>query len=637
MSLFCPDFSLIQEKARTCIGSILHQQAISTADSYLECELPDQALPVIPCPQRVDGRYTQEYLDNLQRFDDRSWFFQTAFPALSYAYRFTGDPRYLECFIKCVKSCFLNPRFGPPYAEFDHCSSRLCRSLSIAASWLEKALPVAIQQQIEDRLMEEVNGFILKYDRAGDLYPIGPNDHQGKDLAGAGIASLYLMKRHPEYEQAYQRFLYLFREKFIPESASDGGGWIDGYDLLFYELMDDALFKSAVKDEGGPDISADQRLVKVCDHILPALPVHKQPGASFFAYTHGMFYLACTYHREDLQYLAVKFTEEGNSDPRFAPYSLYFYDPSLPVSEPQFDAHIARDFGLMRLGTGFSENNVYAFLRSGPTEAFCRNNQNGFTITAFGKQILGNVWMPGVGYKKLWDTVYHDGLWTSKCANTLLINGECQLRNRYGEDWAPIVHFHRPNRPKWGDPDAWWFDFEEPKQPLGRALCAIEHKGFSVMSGSADHAYGTAVSRYTRHMIKFEDNLILILDLLQLTAPSTVSFRACTDYEMHPFGSNVSIKAGDVSAQIAFSENSRISIDRWPFQPDFGYYLTAEYDFEAGDQMLACAVWPTCTDTPSLRISVSVVDGMYHVQAGEHMLTLPRSLYEGGEKITLLR
>lgn len=641
MNILSPDFLVLHGRTKTYIGQILHLQAIEKADKSLSQTLPAEPINITECEQRRDGRYTDAYLDNLTSFDKTSWFFHDAFIVLSYAYCMTYESIYLDKFCEYAQSCLINGRFGPPYAEYDHCSSRLCRALAIACSWIGTDLPSDIKDKIDARLYAEIQGFLKKYERAGDLYPIGPNDHQCKDLAGAGIACIYLLPQHPELQSALDRFVYLYADKFVPETATEEGGWIDGYELIFYALMDTAPFMDAVKSTTDRDIADEIRLRNTCRHIIPgqlSINASLAPDEStFFHYTHGLFYLAATYQNKELQYLAKKLTLEGKSDPVFAPYSILFYDPALASNLPSTAAHIAYDFGLMRLGKGIDNNHVYVWLRSGPAEAFNRCNQNGILLTAYGVPLLSNVTMPDADYKKLWNTVYNDGLFTTKCANALLIDGENQQTNTYGEDWAPITEFHKPNRPKWGDPDAWWFDFEEPKQPLGQALCAFERDGIRVMSGNADNAYGSLVHRYTRHVVQIKKNLIVVIEVLDVDKPRSVSFRACTDHIMRIEDNNVILSAEGAHARLAFSHDAALSVDTWSFQPEHGCYMTAEWQISKGEHVLVSSIRTgRDQDDRMLNVDCTANNGICAIKADGYTLSLPYPCFGAGEDIRLV-
>ena len=643
MNILSPDFPVLHDRTKTQIGKILHSQAINQADKALSQTLPTEPIVIEECEQRKDGMYTDAYLDNLQKFDKLSWFFQDAFITLSYAYCMIKDTVYLDKFCEYAHSCLINPRFGPPYAEYDHCSSRLCRALAVSCSWIGSELPLETKAAIDARLIEEIQGFTEKYQRAGDLYPIGPNDHQCKDLSGAGIACIYLLPQHPDLRDALERFVSLYADKFVPETATEEGGWIDGYELLFYALMDTAPFMDAVLSKTGRNIAQDSRLKSICKHIIPcqlAVNASLAPNTTspdFFHYTHGLYYLATTYRDTELQYFAEKLTLQGLSDPDFAPYSLLYYDPELKSTPPSETAHIARDFGLMRLGKGIGSDNVYVWLRSGPAEAFCRNNQNGILLNAYGVPLLSNVAIPKAAYKQIWNIVYKEGLFTTKYSNALLIDGQNQQRNRYGEDWAPITRFHKPGRPKWGDSDAWWYDFEEAKQPLGHALCAFERDGIRVMSGSADNVYGELVQRYVRHVVQIEENLIFVIDVLRLDEPRSVSFRACTNHSMHFEDSNVILSADGAYARLAFSHDTALSKDTLPFQPEHGCYLTAAWQIPKGDNVRVCAIRTSREpDMSKLEVHCAVQDSLCIITADDHTLSLPFPCYCAGEDIRLI-
>lgn len=637
MNILSPDFLILHDRTKTYIGQLLHLQAIEQADKSLSQTLPSKPIVTTECKQRKNGMYTAAYLDNLQLFDKLSWFFHDAFISLSYAYCMTKDNVYLDKFCEYAQSCLINARFGPAYAEYDHCSSRLCRALAVACSWLKADLPQQTKRDIDARLIEEIQGFLKKYERAGNLYPIGPNDHQCKDLAGAGIACIYLLPQHPELNVTLDRFIYLYADKFVTESATEEGGWIDGYELIFYALMDTAPFMEAVLFHTGRNIASEPRLRNICRHIIYGQLSINASSPSFFRYTHGLFYLASTYRNAELQHYAQSIALDGLSDPVFAAYSLLYYDPSLEAVAPMETVHIAKDFGLMRLGKGIDNDHIYVWLRSGPAEAFNRCNQNGILLTAYGVPLLSNVTMPGADYKKLWNTVYNEGLFTTKCTNALLIDGKNQLTNKYGEDWAPIAHFHKPDRPKWGDPDAWWFDFEESKQPLGRALCAIERDGIRVISGNADNAYGNLVRRYTRHVVQIEENLIVIIDVLNVDSPRSVAFRACTNHSMHIKNNNVILSSYGAHARLAFSHDAKLSVDTWSFQPKHGCYLTAVSQIPKGEHILASAI--RINREPNnfmLNVDCTTHNGICNIKADGYTLALPCHCFGTGDDIRLV-
>lgn len=612
MKLLQTDFAALASKASTDeVARKLWQEALSQADRLLAVEFPAQPIEDRRPVKKIDDRYTEQYLKTLEQFDKASWLLEGAVRKLAFAYKATGERKYLERFEQAIDSCLINPMWGPVGNEYDHCASRLLRALSVSLTWLGDAVSADRLTAIRARMKKEVRGFEAKYRLMRDEYPIGPNDHQSKDLAGAGCAAWFLLPEDPEMAVCLDRFIALFRDKLIEETIAEDGAWPDGWSCVLYALMDVIAFFEVIEARTGQDLTAHPRLRQTCDFMLACLPQHRPAG---YPYCHGLFWMAATYGRSDLQFVCRNMVLNGQADLDYSEYALICYDEGLEARELEHGGAMAfRSLGWGRLGWGTNPDGVYVWLKSGATDAFCRNNQNGLVVTAFGRQLFSDVVIPArsIGLRAFWNCVYEDGLWTTKCATALLVNGQNQLRNRYGEDWAPIMKFHHPNRPKWGDDDAWWYDLEAPKAPLGRIVSVKSGDDAASLVGRADRGYGDLLSGYTRTCAMTRDGLIVIVDRLTPSGlTESFQFRANTAYTFYLKGENrAAITAEDVASDILFlydgessgsGENSEsgesgensLGVDKWPFQPGPGNYLTGSFPLRGSVARLVTVMRP---------------------------------------------
>jgi len=588
MNLIMPDFEQLKKKINYDeVTRKLYDAAIAYADMTVMAEFPSEPIKEHGYIKKIDGRYTDKYLGILQEYDLTSWLYERAFRNLAFAYKMTGNRKYLDKFEEAIDRCLLNPWWGPENSEYDHCSSRILRSLYVSLSWLGSDLSRDHMERITKRMKKEVIGFEEKYSRMGDDYPIGPNDHQSKDLSGAGCAAWFLSKNDPAMKLKLQRFVSLFSDKLIDETIGDDGGWPDGCMCVLYALMDAISFIEVIKESTGKDLTQHPKLKRTCDFFIGTIPLHNRSVGEektpvIYPYIHAMFWMASMYRREDIQFVARNAVISGMADLDFSAYAFICYDETLKAQEYSGNGVLfTKSVGWGRLGWGNNADSVYLWLKSGPADAFCRNNQNGILLTAFGRQLFSDVTLPKVGYQKLWKCVYEEGLWTTKCATALLVNGHNQKRNRYGEDWGPIMKFHNPNREKWGDEDAWWFDFEEPKAPLGRIAGGWCDDNTAVIKGRADRCYGDLLSGYTRTCIMTRDGLIIIVDLIIPNENTKdFQFRANSSYTFSVKDkSRAAIFAREVRSDILFLYNGdfNISAGEWPFNPGTGSYLTGDF------------------------------------------------------------
>ncbi|NLY18470.1 MAG: hypothetical protein GX045_05895 [Clostridiaceae bacterium] len=158
------------------------------------------------------------------------------------------------------------------------------------------------------------------------------------------------------------------------------------------------------------------------------------------------------------------------------------------------------------------------------------------------------------------------------------------------------MKFHNPNREKWGDEDAWWFDFEEPKAPLGRIVGGWSDDSTAVLKGRADKCYGNLLSGYTRTCIMTRDGLVIIIDST-IPNENTIDFqfRANSPYTFSvKDGSRAAVTAGEVKSDILFLYDGdyKISVDRWPFKPDEGSYLTGDFKIKGKKAQLITILKP---------------------------------------------
>ncbi|MFC5647602.1 hypothetical protein ACFPYJ_00365 [Paenibacillus solisilvae] len=604
MKLNQADFEVLKKKVTfDSITQKLFQESISQADHLVMNEFPSHPIQERSPIKKVNDQYTDEYLENLQEYDQTSWLYERAFRKLAFAFKMTGKQKYLDKYEQAIVRCMQNPFWGPKDSEYDHCSSRILRSLSVSLTWLCDEISLDTLEMVSKRMKMEVLGFERKYCRMGEDYPIGPNDHQSKDLAGAGCAALFLLKRDPTMKRYLDRFISLFRDKLLEETIEEDGGWPDGWACVLYSYMDVISFFEVIEDYTDRNLTHHPRLQQTCNFLIGAFPQHKnvifdgEIAQALYPYCHSIFWMAATYRRKDMQFIAKRMILQGLADLDFSDYAFICYDERLEAEEfSGGGAIMTRSVGWGRLGWGTNEENVYLWLKSGITDAFCRNNQNGLLITAFGRQLFSDVSLKGAGYRELWNCVYEDGLWTTKCANALLVNGQNQLRNRYGEDWGPIMKFHNPNRPKWGDEDAWWFDFEAPKAALGRMIGAISGEEAATLVGRADKCYGELLTGYSRTCMMTKDGLIIIIDRLVPTEKAKdFQFRANTAYTFHVTDSNrAAITAGEVCSDILFLYDGdySVSVDKWPFNPGPGNYLTGNFKLQGRPAQLVTVMRP---------------------------------------------
>ena len=604
MELLTADFENLKKKiSYDEITQKLFKEAIANADIFAMMDFPSQPILERSYIKKMHERYTDEYLNILQEYDSTSWLYERAFRNLAFAYKMTGQRKYLDKFEQAIDRCLVNPFWGPKNSEYDHCSSRILRSLCVSLTWLGDDLSSDSMDRITERMRKEVLGFVNKYSRMGDDYPIGPNDHQSKDLSGAGCAAWFLSRRDKSMNAWLQRFISLFSDKLIDETIGEDGGWPDGWSCVLYALMDAISFIEVIRKSTGKNIAQHPKMKHTCDFFIGAVPLHKYRGAeqettpSIFPYIHAMFWMAGVYKRKDIQYVAKNAVMSGLADLDFCAYAFICYDETLKAQEYSGDGVLfTKSVGWGRLGWGTNTESVYLWLKSGAVDAFCRNNQNGLLVTAFGRQLFSDVTLRNVGYRKLWNCVYDDGLWTTKCSTALLINGQNQLRNRYGEDWSPIIKFHTPNREKWGDEDAWWFDFEEPKAPLGRITGAWCDDRTAIIKGRADRCYGDLLSGYTRTCIMARDGLIVIIDsLIPNKNTKDFQFRANSAYTFSVKDNcRAAISAEDVNSDILFLYDGdfEISVGKWPFNPDYGSYLTGDFKIKGDKAQLITILKP---------------------------------------------
>ncbi|NLY18374.1 MAG: hypothetical protein GX045_05380, partial [Clostridiaceae bacterium] len=196
MELLSPDFDQLKKKINYDeVTRKLYDEAIAYADKILLEEFPNEPIKEHGNAKKINGRYTDKYLGILQEYDTTSWLYERAFRNLAFAFKMTGHRKYLDKFEEAIDRCLLNPYWGPEESEYDHCSSRILRALCVSLTWLGSDLSRDHMKRITDRIKKEVIGFEKKYSRMGDDYPIGPNDHQSKDLSGAGCAAWFLSKK----------------------------------------------------------------------------------------------------------------------------------------------------------------------------------------------------------------------------------------------------------------------------------------------------------------------------------------------------------------------------------------------------------------------------------------------------------
>lgn len=609
MKLLHADFEALRKKISLDeVAQKLYKEAISQADGINTADFPEGPIKEHCYVKKIDNLYTDEYLGVLQEYDDTSWLYERAFRKLSFAYKMTGEKKYLDKFLTALDRCLQNPFWGPKNSEYDHCSSRILRSLCVSLTWLRDVLPKDRTYGIRARMKKEVMGFYEKYRRMGDDYPIGPNDHQSKDLAGSGCAAWFLLEDEPEMKSYFDRFSFLFCEKLIGETISEDGGWPDGWACVLYALMDVIAFLEVMEEATGEDLTRSVRMQRTCDFFLGSVWQHKCgiPGEIVeqprYAYIHTVFWMASKYGRKDLQFIAKSAVLQGLIDLDYSDYAFICYDETLKAEEyAAGGVTFTRSVGWGRLGWGTNTDSIYLWLKSGPADAFCRNNQNGLLLTAFGRQLFTEVTLQHVGYRKLWRCVYEEGLWTTKCATAILVNGQNQIRNRYGEDWGPIMRFHNPNRPKWGDEDAWWFDFEEPKAPIGRIVGARDEGDWAMLAGRSDRCFGDLLNGYTRTCIMTLDGLIVIVDTLIPGAKAMdFQFRANTGYEFVVRDRDrAAIIAREVRSDILFLYDGdyEISVGKWAFNPGPGNYLTGNFKLQGGKARLITVLHPYRGDT----------------------------------------
>ncbi len=634
MKLLQADFEVLKKKIPfDTVTQKLYKEAVSQADKIVEQDFPAQPIQEGSYVKKKDGQYTEEYLKVLQEYDDTSWLYERAFRKLVFAYKMTGAQKYLHKFEEAIDRCMQNPFWGPKDSEYDHCSSRMLRSLCISLTWLGDGLAKVTTDKIRARMKTEVMGFENKYHRMGDDYPIGPNDHQSKDLSGAGCAAWFLMASDPEMKPYFNRFVSLFREKLIDETIAEDGGWPDGWGCVLYALMDVIALFEVIEGGTGEDLTRHPRMQRSCDFFIGAVWQHRcdipneevvQPK---YAYCHTTFWMAAVYKRKDMQFIAKNAVLQGLIDLDFSEYAFICYDETLEAQEfNRNGALFTRSVGWGRLGWGTNTESVYLWLKSGSADAFCRNNQNGLLLTAFGRELFSDVTLPAkIGYRKLWKCVYEEGLWTTKCATALLVNGQNQLKNRYGEDWGPIMKFHSPNRKKWGDEDAWWFDFDEPKAPYGRIVGAENEDDRATLVGRADKCYGDLLTGYTRACTMTRDGLIVIVDtLLPTYNAKNFQFRANTKYSFYLKDKNrAAIHAREVQSDILFLYDGdyELSVDKWAFNPGPGNYLTGDFKLEGKKAQLITVLRPYCDSEEHMLyaslqedcLSVSFDDKSYRI------------------------
>lgn len=608
MKLFQVDFEALKKKIPVnAVTRKLYSEAMAQADGILALDFPSGPIKEDNSVKKVKDRYTGEYLKVLQEFDATSWLYERAFRKLAFAYKMTGEKKYLAKYEEAVDRCLQNPYWGPKGSEYDHCSSRILRALSVSLTWLGNAPGAERTEKICDRLKTEVIGFERKYRRMGEDYPIGPNDHQSKDLSGAGCAAWFLTARgHEGMKPYFERFVSLFRDKLTEETIGEDGGWPDGWVCVLYALMDMIAFLEVIEAATGVNLANHPRLQRTYDFFIGAMSQHRcdktvegveQPR---YAYCHVPFWMAAAYRRKDVQFVAMNSILLGQVDFDFCDYAFICCDETLEAQEfCQGGVLFTRSVGWGRLGWGTNTESVYLWLKSGTADAFCRNNQNGILVTAYGRQLFSDVVLPpGAGYEALWKCVYEDGLWTTRCATALLVNGQNQLKNRYGEDWGPIMKFHSPNRKKWGDEDAWWFDLEEPKAALGRITGARDDGETSTLAGRADRCYGDLLEGYTRACTMTRDGLILIVDtLLPTEKAKDFQFRANTGYAFYIKDKNrAAIRAGEVCSDILFLYDGdySVSVDKWAFHPGNGNYLTGDFKLYGKKAQLITVLHPCC-------------------------------------------
>jgi len=641
MDIFKLDFNELKKKINADpMASDMYQRAISYADSALEFELPDEPVQdTYDGPCKVDGRFSLDWIEQLYKFDKVSWLFERSFTALAFAYKMTGKTSYLDKWIACVDSCFINPAWGPkvPYlsGKYDHCSSRLSRALPIATAWLQNDLTDEILDRIDERLGIEIDGFIETYARSGDLYPLGPNDHQSKAIAGAGMSALYLTGRGSKGREAdLERLIYLF-EKLLPETVTPEGGWIDGYDFYYYAMMDCVFFLDTLKAHTGQDLIFYPGMREAAQHSLYGLGAHKGFAASS---PYVFFWTADRYNMPEALRVPEYMLKHGTFEDMHAPYAFIFYNPDLPVEHLKKTVNIAQDFGLGRIGRGFGDDGVYLWMKSGPAEAFCRNNQNGIQLSAFGKRLLYNTVLQPGDPSRLWDTVFKYGLWLTGKSNSIIVNGQDQLKNLYGEDWEPIKKFHKPGRPKWDDDTMWWFDYEEPKESFGRFIGASDTGDAQFMSASADTVFGPEISRYTRHCAVLGQNLIVIADCLQAEdGAETIAFRGNTPCKITQNDGQIDLNADEEAyATLSFTATSDLEItnDVWEFQPETGGYFTAELKAKKGLNILITVIQCSkSTIADQNKINLTEQNGKWQIKIirdkDEYELSLPENLFDG--------
>ena len=138
-----------------------------------------------------------------------------------------------------------------------------------------------------------------------------------------------------------------------------------------------------------------------------------------------------------------------------------------------------------------AKDNVEVIFKSSPfgTQSHGYEAQNAFLLYAFGERLLIRT-----GRRDMYGSVHHrDWMWHTKSVNSITVDGHSQ--------------------------------FKRSHEAVGRILAFHTSRHFDYVAGEAGHAYGKALTRFTRHILFVKPELIVVYDLLEAPKPSHFEWR----------------------------------------------------------------------------------------------------------------
>jgi len=196
-----------------------------------------------------------------------------------------------------------------------------------------------------------------------------------------------------------------------------------------------------------------------------------------------------------------------------------------PDAKPPTDLPTSRCFrgiGQAMLNTNLlnAENNVEIIFKSSPfgSQSHGYEAQNAFLLYAFGERLLIRT-----GRRDSYGSEHHrHWMWSTRSVNTITVNGEGQETHS--------------------------------NQPQGQITGFYTSDRFDYVAGEAAPAYAGRLNQFTRHILFFKPDLILICDALSAPAPSSFAWWLHSPTEMQISDQqHIRIVSGKAACLVSFS------------------------------------------------------------------------------------